>query len=178
MPFSYTVSKNKEIFAFLPLCNPRPRGYDIGTSGKKWEMRYFGTYDRNLDDKGRLQLPPKLLDDDRDKAFYILKGFEGCLAVYNQEGFDKLMARLEGLDTLFDEKARNLVRTMSSSVVILPLDSHGRISLGKPVLDSYSISRNVTIIGALDHFEIWNPSIYERNAKKNSSEFEPVPAER
>jgi len=119
---------------------------------------YFGTYSRTLDEKGRLQIPSKLADKDT-KRFFILKGFEGCLAVYEEENFNALVAKLHGMNFL-DETARNFIRLTTSSVQVLDVDSHGRVLLSKQTLDDYRIAKDVTLIGVLDHFEIWDATSY------------------
>ncbi len=134
-------------------------------------MKYFGTYDRSLDEKGRLQLPPKLLEKEGDNAFYLLKGFDGCMAIYNQEGFDRYLEKLEGLD-FFDDKTRAFIRATTSSIVTLKFDSHGRLFFGKAVLEAYGIKKDVTIIGCLDHFEVWDPASYARYSLAGSFGFE------
>ena len=47
---------------------------------------YFGYYEHLLDEKGRLSLPRKLREGlSEGSLLYVLKGFEGCLSVYNEE---------------------------------------------------------------------------------------------
>lgn len=131
---------------------------------------YFGTYSRTLDEKGRLQIPSKLADKDT-KRFFILKGFEGCLAVYEEENFNALVAKLHGMNFL-DETARNFIRLTTSSVQVLDVDSHGRVLLSKQTLDDYRIAKDVTLIGVLDHFEIWDATSYARYQLQNAGNYE------
>ena len=59
--------------------------------------KYQGTYNRNLDAKKRLQVPSKLVGGTIPAKFYMLRGFDGCIAVYDETGYDALMARMERL---------------------------------------------------------------------------------
>ena len=52
------------------------------------------------------------------------------------------------------------VRLAASSINEMKIDSHGRILLGKQTLEEYAIGQDVTIIGALDHFEIWDSTAF------------------
>jgi len=122
--------------------------------------RYFGKFDRSLDTKGRLQVPPSLLVEG-ETQIYLLKGFEGCISMYSEESFNKLVDKLEGMDFL-DENSRAYIRLVSASIVPMKLDAHGRITLGKAILEDYGISDKVTLIGVLDHFEIWDTDSYAR----------------
>ena len=59
---------------------------------------YFGNYEHSLDDKGRLLIPSKLREGLKaDSSLYILKGFEGCLSVYNESEFLKLTKECESI---------------------------------------------------------------------------------
>ncbi|MDY6429573.1 MAG: division/cell wall cluster transcriptional repressor MraZ [Bacilli bacterium] len=115
---------------------------------------YFGEYSRTLDDKGRLQIPSRL-NRSNEKIFYMLRGFDGCISIYPEESFLKYIARLESLD-YEDAQNRAKIRILLSSTNELSVDAHGRISLSKAILKDYSINKEVTIIGVLDHFEIWD----------------------
>ena len=132
--------------------------------------KFFGTYQRSLDTKGRLLIPSKLLSEGV-KSYYILRGFEGCLSVYEEDAFEKLQAKLESMDFM-DPESRTFIRLVSSSIQELPLDSHGRVLLGKDTCRDYAIGENVTIIGVLDHFEIWDAMAYARYNLETSKNYE------
>ena len=56
----------------------------------------LGEFNHTIDEKGRLIIPAKLRDDLGD-SFVICNGLEGCLFVYSQEEWNKLVAELETL---------------------------------------------------------------------------------
>ena len=130
---------------------------------------YFGQYNRSLDEKGRLLIPKKLKGE--GNKYYVLRGFEGCLSIYEEDKFLKLLEKIQNMD-YFDEDSRHLIRIMSSSIQELPLDSHGRILLGKDLLDDYRIGREVVLIGVIDHFEIWDSLAYASYQLKYSGRYE------
>lgn len=131
---------------------------------------FFGTYFRSLDSKGRLLLPSKLLESAESMEFYILRGFDGCLSVYGKKAFEKLLNELQQMDYK-DEESRAYIRMVSSSIQPLPLDSHNRVLLGKQTLDEYRIGKDITIIGVLDHFEIWDSLAYSSYQLTHLSDF-------
>ena len=141
---------------------------------RKWEKvgRFFGTYQRTLDAKLRLQIPTKLVKD-MPSRFYLLRGNERSLSLYLEEDFNLYLTTLSKLSYL-DSNARAYVRLASSSVEILEVDSHGRINIGSEIAKRYSISNEVTIIGVLDHFEIWDKKSYEEYLKANEASFESI----
>ena len=135
---------------------------------------YFGYYEHVLDDKGRLVLPPKLRQGlSEGSLLYILKGFDGCLSVYNESDFKALCEEVNKID--FNKKnSRSYVRTILGSVVELSLDKVNRVQLPISVLNKYQISKNVVLLGVGDHFEIWSLDAYKTYEKENSSKFESV----
>ncbi len=133
-------------------------GYSLAT---RWEKvgNFIGTYNRSLDEKGRLQLPPKLVGE-AEGPYYVLRGFEGCLSVYPATAFGKLIDKLSALD-YFDSGARRFVRLAVSSAERLDVDAHGRISIRREIAEKMNLRGEVLLLGALDHFEIWDPQAYE-----------------
>ncbi|MFA6620292.1 MAG: division/cell wall cluster transcriptional repressor MraZ [Bacilli bacterium] len=132
--------------------------------------KFFGTYSRTLDEKKRLQIPSKLVKE-MPHSFYVLRGFEGCLSIYEEAEFNVLMAKLESL-SYTSETARNYVRLSSASVEELDVDSHGRITLPKELADAYKIGNDVVLIGVLDHFELWDQNAYAAYLKEKSPLYE------
>lgn len=137
---------------------------------------YFGTYRRTIDDKGRLQIPPKLLSDKDEKVLYVLKGFEGCLSVYSEQSYAELLGKLSSL-SFTDPSSRAYIRVATASLVQMKIDGHGRISLGRELLDRYSIAGEVVLVGVLDHFEIWEPKHYDEYFAESEANFEKLASE-
>ena len=135
---------------------------------------YFGYFEHTLDEKGRLSLPKRIKDElENNSTIYVLKGFEGCLSVYNESEFQKLTAECEKIS--FNHKnTRSYLRIMLGSVVQLNIDKVGRIQLPTLILNKYNIKKNVVILGVGDHFEIWDLEIYQAYEKSASDNFEEI----
>lgn len=132
--------------------------------------RYIGTYNRSLDAKKRLQLPAKLADVMPSK-FFMLRGFDGCIAVYEESEYEKLLARIEPM--LYEGPSNyKFIRKMMSSVRELEVDSHGRVSLGEEVVAKYNLGTTVMVLGMIDHFEIWDPVKYEEYSNDEEESYE------
>ena len=131
---------------------------------------FFGKYNRSLDVKGRLLIPAKLLSEN-EESLYVLRGFDGCLSVYQEDAFKKFFEELQSMDYR-NEEQRAYIRLAASSVNEMKIDSHGRILLGKQIQDEYGIGQDVTIIGVLDHFEIWDAKSYARYLVSHGSAFD------
>ena len=136
---------------------------------------FFGSYVHNLDEKGRLVIPSKMREELGLKA-YILKGYDGALSIYKEEGFLKLMEEVNSLP--FNKKnTRAYLRTQLASVCELEIDRQGRVLLPTQLLSKYQIGREVIVIGALDHIEVWNKAEYEAYEKAADSSFEEIAEE-
>lgn len=123
--------------------------------------KFYGRYDRNLDDRNRLQLPSKLFGESLPKSFFALRGFDGCISIYEKREFEALQEELTKQSYLLEE-ARAFIRITLSSVRELEIDSHGRITIPKELIDRYKLSREVVCLGVNDHFEVWDKEAYER----------------
>ncbi len=134
--------------------------------------KFFGTYERNLDAKNRLQLPSKLVKE-VPEHFYLLRGFEGAISIYEENDFNAYLSNLEKMNFL-SEKARTYMRLALSSVEVLDVDSHGRISISASAMKRYKLSNEIVIIGVLDHFEIWDKKAYEDYQEKNDETYEGI----
>lgn len=121
---------------------------------------YYGTYHRNLDNKGRLLIPSKLASALGEEVF-VLRGHEGCLAIYDSQGFEKLMEKYMAMD-FEDPSARIKMRMAASSAHPTKVDSVGRVLLGKQLLQDYGIDESVTLIGVFDHLEVWDEAAYAK----------------
>lgn len=135
---------------------------------------YFGYYEHNLDDKGRLMIPSKLREGlSSGSPLYVLRGFDGCLAIYNETAFQTLYKEL-GEYSYNDKNTRNYIRALLSSVTQLNVDKLGRIQIPVTILEKYEISREVVVIGVGNHFEVWDKKSYLDYENKNSAAFEEI----
>ncbi len=131
---------------------------------------FFGNYVHNFDDKGRLVIPSKMRDQLGSKA-YILKGFDGALSIYREDDFLKLVEELKKLP-FHKKSARGYLRTQIASVCELDIDRQGRALIPTSLLNKYNIGKEVAIVGALDHIEVWDKAAYEAYDKEMNDNFE------
>ena len=135
---------------------------------------YFGQFEHSLDDKGRLMIPSKLREGlVGGSPLYIIRGLDGCLAVYNENGFQKFTDRIANR-SFDDMNARKYIRSVLPTVVQLNVDKLGRIQLPSATLSKFHISNKVMVIGVGDHFEIWDLEAYLAYEESISEEFEAV----
>jgi len=131
---------------------------------------FFGSYDHQLDNKNRLVIPSKFLDG-ISRKLYILKGFDGCLAIYPEEAFQILVTKLQAKD--FDLPSdRENIRLALSSVSEMEIDKVNRVVIPTTLAKKYHISQSVKVVGVIDHFEVWSINRWEEYSQKCEEHYE------
>ena len=131
---------------------------------------YYGSFAYNLDDKNRLVIP-KRFRDSISKKLYILKGYEGCLSIFNESDFSSYMSKLENLP--FEDKlSRDVLRISLASIVEVEVDKANRIQIPTQIIKDYGISKEVIVNGVINHFEVWSKDKWEEYKLDNERNFE------
>lgn len=130
---------------------------------------FLGEYQPNLTDGSRLALPKKLREQILGDEVVLSRGFEKCIFVYDKQ--DWITESQKQIDNpITDSKTRDLRRYMFAGAVDSKLDSQGRIVVPANLLSYAGLEKNITVIGAGDHVEIWsteNWNEYFENVSKN-----------
>ena len=124
------------------------------------KLVYYGTYYRSLDPKGRLLIPSKVAPKGVGEV-YVVRGHEGCLSLYDEEGFQSFLERYAAMD-FEDPTERAKMRIAFASIQPTKVDKVGRVLLGRQLLRDYGIEEEVTLIGVFDHLEVWDSKAYAR----------------
>jgi MraZ protein len=122
----------------------------------------FGEYECKLDEKGRIILPAllkKQVSPDAQDRFMINRGFESYLALYPLNEWDIIKRNISRLN-LYIKKNRDFVRYFFRGATEISLDGSNRILLPKSLLEYAKIEKEVTLLGFIDHIEIWSKATY------------------
>jgi MraZ protein len=121
-------------------------------------VMFTGTYDRQLDDKGRLALPAQYKAHFGESC-YVVKGVSGCLQVFLTDDFeteaDWMHERVQRGEMSADE-----MRSRMASADHCKVDKQGRISLVEH-LRTYArldAPTAVVVAGAYNRLEVWDPA--------------------
>lgn len=114
-----------------------------------------GEYDFTLDAKNRVAVPARLRPAFAE-GIYVTRGVEHCLEGYSHDEFQAHLDRQIGTDKPRSVRERDMQRFIAASAVYQELDGQGRIMVPAKHLAYAGIAREVTIIGARDHIEIWD----------------------
>ena len=110
-----------------------------------------GEYQHTLDAKGRLFIPAKLREI-LGNEFYVTISMDKCLSVYSLESWQDFSARVNAMSYVQQRKMRPLFVYASRS----ELDNQGRILLPQNLRAFAGLTKNVTIVGCLNHAELWD----------------------
>ena len=132
-------------------------------------MAFRGHFDYSLDAKKRLNVPPKFRAS-FSGGVVLAKALEPCVAIWTPDGFEQWTESfLSRLGPLSPER-RKLTRFFAGSSFDAELDSAGRVTLNQALLDHGSISKEVVVVGNLDHLEVWDRDKWIADQRELSDE--------
>ncbi|MCU1471091.1 MAG: division/cell wall cluster transcriptional repressor MraZ [Glaciihabitans sp.] len=115
---------------------------------------FLGTYAPKLDDKGRLILPAKFWDE-LASGVVITRGQEHCLYVYSAREFENVHEKIRQAP-VSSKQARDYTRMFLSGASQEQPDKQRRVTIPAGLREYASLDRDLTVIGAGSHAEIWD----------------------
>jgi MraZ protein len=124
----------------------------------------FGEHELTVDEKNRILVPSqvrKQLDPERDgEAFFLVTGRDGRLWLYPERHYEQLVSR-DPSELTPSEDTLAFDRLMLGLASRVEWDKQGRVLLPDKALKRAGIGKEVTLVGARDHLELWNRSDWE-----------------
>ena len=117
---------------------------------------FLGTFAPNLMDRGRLALPKKVREELTGGRLILTVGFEKCIFGFTEKIWEEVTKSELSKPLFSDQTARDLRRKMCAEAVNIELDSQGRFIIPPAMMKYAGIDSKIVIIGAGDHFEIWD----------------------
>lgn len=127
-------------------------------------LMFLGSFEPSFDRVSRrLALPKKIRDYLATVEIVLSYGFEKCLF-----GFDTKQWEIESQKQLAlpltDRHPRGLRRIFFANAAIIKLDDQGRIVIPGNFWEYAQIKKPI-VVGAGDHFEIWDEVLWKRELK-------------
>ena len=126
-------------------------------------MKLSGTYDRNLDAKGRLSLPAPLRKQLPDRVYVVPAPDADALYVFTEDAFGDWVNSVFKARGGYDPTKQEHVlvrRALYAAANTLDIDSAARISLSEELREKKHLKREVTVVGNEDRLEVWDRSTY------------------
>ena len=120
---------------------------------------FKGEYRHSIDMKGRLTVPVKMRESLGD-AFVVTKGLDGCLFVFDTDGWEAFEEKLLALP-INNPDARQLSRFFLAGAVDAEIDKQGRILIPANLLGYADISKDAVVAGVGNRAEIWSAARWE-----------------
>lgn len=121
----------------------------------------YGQYKHTLDPKGRLFVPSKFREE-LGASFYIAKAPDGCLAVYPEPEWKRVLDRFNALPM---SQARNM-RVFLANVIKCEPDKQGRFLLPDSFREYAGIKQEAVFLGQAGRAEIWSADRYAAEEEK------------
>ncbi len=128
---------------------------------------FVGQHEHSLDPKGRVVLPASFRSAVVDRGYVTTLGTH--IGLWDEDGFRELTEKLQQLR---DEQKLSAaeVRKIIRDTTLVKLDSAGRITLPRALLDDLGFRKDVVITGYIDRVEIWPAEAFaEMNASADSN---------
>lgn len=135
----------------------------------------MGSYQHNIDTKGRLIIPAKFRQELRE-GFVITRGMDGCLFGYSADEWRRLEEKLSALP-LSKKEARTFVRFFYSAAIECTLDKQGRVNLPTTLIQYAKLDKECMIIGVSNCIEIWNRANWEEVTALAEDNFDAIAEE-
>ncbi|NLW51982.1 MAG: division/cell wall cluster transcriptional repressor MraZ [Tissierellia bacterium] len=136
---------------------------------------YIGEYIHSTDDKGRVIMPQKFREQ-LSHTFYITKGIDGCLFVYDETEWNNMVEKMKSLK-LTSRKAREFSRFIFAPARELEVDKQGRIIIPQNLREFAKVDKEVAIIGVSTRIEIWSKERYDEYINSDQIDYDEMMSE-
>ncbi len=126
---------------------------------------FLGSYKTSFDRKTRrVALPKKIREEIFTSEIILSYGFDHCVFGFDTKSWKKESEKQ--LDApITDRSARNIRRFFFSSAILVRFDNQGRFVIPSDLQIWAHISHPI-IVGAGDHFEIWEEKLWEEQRRR------------
>jgi MraZ protein len=128
---------------------------------------FLGQYERNLDDKGRLAIPPEMRAA-LGAGAVLARSFDNCLCIYPAAKWDSLARAVDDLPQVRPE-VRDLARTIFGGAAPCELDRQGRVAVPAFLREYAGITAGTILLGLNSRVEIWSRESWLREQQRLKS---------
>ena len=116
---------------------------------------FLGTFTPALASTGQLALPAKIRSALGGDRAVITAGFDRCVYGFSISDWSKI-SELELVKPLSSDEGRKVRHQMFAAAIEVDLDDQGRFVIPDNLRKFAGIKEKIAVVGAGDHFEIWN----------------------
>ena len=131
---------------------------------------FVGQSLHTLDDKQRVVLPSKARVQ-LSSTIYLSFDLDHCISIYSEKEYLEKAKHMNALDD-FDKDSRTLKKIFFANSFEATVDKQGRLSLPKFLLEKARIAKEVVIVGAFDHLELYSVEKFAEVTKDQEDDYE------
>jgi MraZ protein len=150
-------------------------GFMAGTRSPVRGGKFLGSFQHQLDDKGRLSLPAQYRRESADQRFVLVQAYPPALALYPETEWLEVEGRMETM--MRDPRARMWVLSVMSTAVEVAPDAQGRILVPAALRSAAELEGQALLVGAINKVEIWNPEKFEEAVRGSTPDFDKYAAD-
>lgn len=132
---------------------------------------FRGRFEHLIDSKGRLSIPSKFREtlNERYDSRLVITTYDNCLIAYPFAEWQVLEEKVASMPE-FKKDTKAFLRFFYSSAADCAIDKLGRILVPQALRDYARLEKDVILIGALKHVEIWSKALWEQAEAQASQE--------
>ena len=135
-------------------------------------MVFTGTYQRTLDEKGRIALPKVLRDElAHETSLFATPGTERCLELHHAKSLNELAVRTAQSKT-GSQNLKAFSRLFYAQAEQCEIDRSGRIRLSPALIAHADLVKEIVIIGVGSNWEVWDQNKWQSYLLENQPEFD------
>jgi MraZ protein len=136
-------------------------------------INLIGQYEVRIDEKGRIKLPSKLIDQLGElskESFIIHRGFDKNLAIYPKTIWEQKTKEINQFN-IFERKQRNLFRQFYLGATELIMDNACRVNIPNNLLRNVGIlTQDIMLFAYKDIIEIWALDEFNKLIEENQGD--------
>lgn len=122
---------------------------------------FKGRYEHLIDLKGRLSIPSRFREtlNERYDSRLVITTYDNCLIAYPLAEWQKLEEKIALLPE-FKKDTKAFLRFFYSSATDCQIDKLGRILIPQTLRDYAKLEKDVVLVGAFRHLEVWSKPLW------------------
>lgn len=121
---------------------------------------YLGSFQHQIDEKGRLSLPAQFRRENPDQTLVLAHVTPDSLTLYPEHTWAEVQERLREAMRKNPAARPGLLKITANAVEVVP-DKQGRILVPQKMQGAVGIDGAALVVGALNKIELWNPERFE-----------------
>jgi MraZ protein len=131
---------------------------------------FRGSFEHNVDSKGRVSVPSKFRDiiAERYEGKLVLSiDLDRCVTVYPLEEWERVEEKIRSVPQM-QKEVKDYMRFVFSAATECELDRQGRILIPPALRERAGISKSVVVVGIINKIEVWDRATWDARRSQNS----------